>query len=368
MNNAVLAFEDGSVFRGKAFGAKKTAVGEVVFNTSMMGYEELLSSPSNYMNILTMTFVEVGCYGINEEDVESDSAKVSGLVVAQDCEVPSNWRCKMSLNDYLVKHGVPAISGIDTRAITRKLRDKGAMKACLSTEDISDADAIERAKQWQGFEGVDYVKDVSCKEAYRAEDKFAIKPFELGGVHIDSRERKTPLRKCVAIDFGANRSLLAGLAYNGFDVMVVPANTSAEEIEKLAPECVFLTDGAGDATALTYAHETVATLAKKYPTFAVGLGMQVLAYAFGGKTIKLPFGHHGGNHPVKNLAEDKVKITSQNNAFAVDAKSLEGSEMEITEVNHTDGSVAGIKHKSLNAWGVQYYPEVALLDKFYASL
>ena len=368
MNNAVLAFEDGSVFRGKAFGAKKTAVGEVVFNTSMMGYEELLSSPSNYMNILTMTFVEVGCYGINEEDVESDSAKVSGLVVAQDCEVPSNWRCKMSLNDYLVKHGVPAISGIDTRAITRKLRDNGAMKACISTEDISDEDAIARAKQWQGFVGVDYVKDVTCKEAYRAEDKFAIKPFELGGVHIDSKERKTPLRKCAAIDFGANRSLVASLAYNGFDVTVFPANTTAEEIEKFAPECVFLTDGAGDASALTYAQETVETLAKKYPTFAVGLGMQVLAYAFGGKTIKLPFGHHGGNHPVKNLAEDKVKITSQNNAFAVDAKSLEGSEMEITEVNHTDGSVAGIKHKSLNAWGVQYYPEVALLDKFYASL
>ena len=158
------------------------------------------------------------------------------------------------------------------------------------------------------------------------------------------------------------------MAYNGFDVTVVPANTTAEEVEKLAPECVLLTDGAGDASALTYAHKTVATLAEKYPMFAVGFGMQVLAYAFGGKAVKLPFGHHGGNHPVKNLAEDKVKITAQNNAFAVDAKSLEGTGLEVSELNHTDGSVAGIKHAKLNVWGVQYYPETALLDKFYASL
>ncbi len=374
MNTAVLAFEDGSVYRGKGFGAKATALGEVVFNTSMMGYQEALTDPSNYKNMLVMTFVEIGCYGINDEDNESDGIKASGLVVAQECEVPSNWRCKMSLNDYLVKNNVPAISGIDTRAIAKKLRLNGAMKACLSTEDISDEEAVNKAKQWQGIEGVDSVKDVTCKEAYSFENSGVdLTPFAIGGVHINNKPRKTPLKKCAVIDFGAPKSQLKSLAYSGFDATVFPATASAEDVLASGAQCLFLSSGAGDASALDYAHKTVAKLVEKLPTFAVGLGHQVLAIALGAKTLKLKFGHHGGNYPVKNIESGKTSITSQNNLFSVDAKSVEGTDLVITEVNLNDDAVAGLRHKSLPVFSIEYRPEAApgatgqeyVFDKFY---
>ncbi len=366
MNNAVLAFEDGSVYRGKAFGAKKTVCGDVVFNTSMIGYQELLTDPSNYKNIVNMTFVEVGCYGINDEDSESDGIKAAGLVVAQECVVPSNWRCTKTLQAFLEENGTPAISGIDTRAITKKLREKGTMKACLSTEEISDEDAVKLAQQWEGIEGVDSVKDVSCKNSYYIdESKQNIKPFEIGGVHIDSKPRKTPLVKCAVIDFGATRSLLNSLAFNGFDVTVFPATATAEEIDAFAPKCVFLSSGAGDASSLTYAHETVAKLIKKYPTFATGLGHLVLAHAMGAKTCKMKFGHHGVNYPVKNLDSDIVKITTQNISFAVEAKSVENSEAVVADVNVNDETIEGLKHQSLPVFSVSYLPDAQLWAKFY---
>ncbi|MBO5254268.1 MAG: glutamine-hydrolyzing carbamoyl-phosphate synthase small subunit [Opitutales bacterium] len=374
MNSAVLAFEDGSVYRGKAFGAKTTTLGEVVFNTSMMGYEEALTEPSNYKNILVMTFVEIGCYGINEEDVESDSVKASGLVVAQECDVPSNWRCKMSLNDFLVKNNIPAIIGIDTRAITKKLRLNGAVKACISTEDISDEEAVKRAKEWNGIDGVDSVKDVTCKKSYSFENSGVdVTPFAIGGVHINNKPRTMPLKKCAVIDFGIPKSQLKSLAYSGFDVTVFPASVSAEDILNSGAECLFLSSGAGDPSALDYAHKTVATLAKKLPTFGVGLGHQVLAIALGAKTLKLKIGHHGGNYPVKNLESGKTEITAQNNLYSVDAESVEGTDVVITEVNLNDETVAGIKHKSLPVFSIQYHPEPApgatgkeyVFDKFY---
>lgn len=364
--SAILAFEDGTIFKGKAFGAKKTVCGEAVFNTSVFGYEELLTDPSNYKNVLIMTFVEIGCYGINEEDGESDSIKAAGLVVAQECEVPSNWRSKMSLNDYLLKYDVPAIYGVDTRAIARYIGAKGTMKVCLSTEDISDEEAVKRAKEWEGTSGVDLVKDVSTKSAYYLdESKFDINPFKLGGVHINEKSRVAPLFKCAAIDFGASMSTLKSLAYNGFDITVFPASASAEEILKTSPDCLFLTSGAGDASALTYAHKTVAELVKTLPTLAVGLGHQVFAYAMGAKTFKMSVGHHGGNYPSKNVETDIAKITAQNHTYAVDAESVKGTELAITEVNLTDGTVEALKHKTLPAFSVQYSAGEAEFAQFY---
>ena len=360
MNSAVLAFEDGTVYRGKPFGAKKTVLGEAVFNTSMMAYQELLTDPSNYMNILVMTFVEIGCYGINGEDSESDSIKASGLVVAGDCEVPSNWRSRMSLGEYLEKNGIPGISGVDTRTITRKIRMNGSLKACLSTDDISDEEAVRLAKAWCGIDGSNFLKDISCPKAYHFDDSAEyIKPFELGGVHINTKPRTLPLFKCAAVDYGVKKSLLSSLAYSGFDVTVFPSGASAEEILEIAPQCVFLSSGAGDPSAAPEAAKTAAKLMEKLPVFGVGFGHQVITHALGAKTYKLKFGHHGGIYPVRNLETGKVKITSQNHSFAADAKSLENTGAIVTEINIEDNSVEGLRHKDLPVFSVQYHPESA---------
>ncbi len=360
MNSAVLAFEDGTVYRGKPFGAKKTVLGEAVFNTSMMAYQELLTDPSNYMNILVMTFVEIGCYGINGEDSESDSIKASGLVVAGDCEVPSNWRSRMSLGEYLEKNGIPGISGVDTRTITRKIRMNGSLKACLSTDDISDEEAVRLAKAWCGIDGSNFLKDISCPKAYHFDDSAEnIKPFELGGVHINTKPRTLPLFKCAAVDYGVKKSLLSSLAYSGFDVNVFPSGASAEEILEIAPQCVFLSSGAGDPSAAPEAAKTAAKLMEKLPVFGVGFGHQVITHALGAKTYRLKFGHHGGNYPVRNLETGKVKITSQNHSFAADAKSLENTGAIVTEINIEDNSVEGLRHKDLPVFSVQYHPESA---------
>ncbi len=360
MNSAVLAFEDGTVYRGKPFGAKKTVLGEAVFNTSMMAYQELLTDPSNYMNILVMTFVEIGCYGINGEDSESDSIKASGLVVAGDCEVPSNWRSRMSLGEYLEKNGIPGISGVDTRTITRKIRMNGSLKACLSTDDISDEEAVRLAKAWCGIDGSNFLKDISCPKAYHFDDSAEnIKPFELGGVHINTKPRTLPLFKCAAVDYGVKKSLLSSLAYSGFDVTVFPSGASAEEILEIAPQCVFLSSGTGDPSAAPEAAKTAAKLMEKLPVFGVGFGHQVITHALGAKTYRLKFGHHGGNYPVRNLETGKVKITSQNHSFAADAKSLENTGAIVTEINIEDNSVEGLRHKDLPVFSVQYHPESA---------
>lgn len=360
MNSAVLAFEDGTVYRGKPFGAKKTVLGEAVFNTSMMAYQELLTDPSNYMNILVMTFVEIGCYGINGEDSESDSIKASGLVVAGDCEVPSNWRSRMSLGEYLEKNGIPGISGVDTRTITRKIRMNGSLKACLSTDDISDEEAVRLAKAWCGIDGSNFLKDISCPKAYHFDDSAEnIKPFELGGVHINTKPRTLPLFKCAAVDYGVKKSLLSSLAYSGFDVNVFPSGASAEEILEIAPQCVFLSSGAGDPSAAPEAAKTAAKLMEKLPVFGVGFGHQVITHALGAKTYRLKFGHHGENYPVRNLETGKVKITSQNHSFAADAKSLENTGAIVTEINIEDNSVEGLRHKDLPVFSVQYHPESA---------
>lgn len=360
MKSAILAFEDGAVFRGKPFGAKKTVVGEAVFNTSMMGYQELLTDPSNFMNILVMTFTEIGCYGINPEDAESGGIKAAGLVVAQECEKPSNWRSSMGLGEYLEINSIPGISGVDTRTITRKIRIGGSLKACLSTEDISDEEAVRLAKSWSGIEGSNYLGETSCKSAYRIDDSAEkIKPFSLGGVHINTRGRTMPLLKCAAIDFGAKKSMLSSLAYSGFEVTVFPASVSAEEIAEFAPQCVFLSSGAGDPAAADGAVDMAKKLIKNYPVFGVGFGHQIIARAMGAKTYKLKFGHHGGNYPVRNLETGKVGITFQNHSFVADPNSIENAGGIVTEVNLEDGTVEGLRHKELPVFSIQYHPSAA---------
>lgn len=357
---AILALEDGSVFRGRAFGAKKTVVGEAVFNTSMTGYQEVLTDPSYFGQIVTMTAVEVGNYGVNKADEESDGIKVKGFVVREVSPIPSSWRSEQSLQEYLEKGGVPAISGVDTRAITKKLRSVGAMKACLSTEGISAEEAVAKARGWEGLVGVDYVKEVSCKAPYKFDvDGEILKPFAVEGTTLYNFKRTTPLFKCAAIDYGAKTSIFKRLAFHGFDVTVFPADTPAEKIVEFSPEAVFLSNGPGDPSAVHYAHECVSKLIRKYPTFGICLGHQIITHAIGAHTYKLKFGHRGGNQPVKNLETGIVSITSQNHGFAADAKSVENAGAIVTEINLNDNTVEGLRHKDLPVFSVQYHPEAA---------
>ncbi len=352
---AILALEDGSVFVGRAFGASKTVVGEVVFNTSMMGYQEVLTDPSYFGQIVAMTAVEVGNYGINSNDNESDSAKVSGFIVRDVSPLASSWRSEMTIQEFLEREGVPAISGIDTRAIVTKVRDNGVMKACLTTENISAEEAVEKAKNFSGIVGSDFVKELTCKQVYKFEADCT--PFTVEGTHLAGATRPEKLLKCAAIDFGAKKSLLIKLANSGFDITVFPATANVAEIEASSPDCVFLTNGAGDPSVADYAHKTVAELMKKYPVFGVDFGMQIIACAMGAKTYKMKVGHHGGNQPVRNLEAEIVSITSQNHLFAVDAQSLEAAGGVVTEINLNDNSVAGLRHKTLPVFGVQFIPD-----------
>ncbi len=357
---AVFALEDGSVFRGYAFGANKTVCGEAVFNTSMTGYQEVLTDPSYFGQIVTMTAVEIGNYGVNKADEESDGIKVRGFVVKNLSPITSSWRSEMSLGDYLLKNGIPGISGVDTRAITKKLRSAGAMKACLSTEDISDEEAVKRAKEWSGLVGVDYVKEVTCKKPFHFDtQKIDTKPFTVVGTSLYNFNPTTPKFKCAAIDFGAKLSIFKRLSFHGFDVTVFPAGSSAEEIMEFDPQAIFLSNGPGDPSAVTYAHKNVAKLIQKYPTFGICFGHQVITHAIGAKTYKLKFGHRGGNQPVKNLETGLVSITSQNHGFAADAKSIENAGGVVTEINLNDGTVEGLRHKDLPVFSVQYHPEAA---------
>lgn len=357
---AILALEDGSVFKGRAFGAKKTVVGEAVFNTSMTGYQEVLTDPSYFGQIVTMTAVEVGNYGVNKADEESDGIKVRGFVVREVSPIPSSWRSEQSIQEYLEKGGVPAISGVDTRAITKKLRSAGAMKACLSTEGISAEEAVAKACGWEGLVGIDYVREVTCKTPYKFDvDGEILKPFTVEGTTLYNFKRTAPLFKCAAIDYGAKTSIFKRLAFHGFDVTVFPADTPAEKIVEFSPDAVFLSNGPGDPSAVHYAHECVSKLIQKYPTFGICLGHQIITHAIGAHTYKLKFGHRGGNQPVKNLETGIVSITSQNHGFAADAKTVENAGAIVTEINLNDNTVEGLRHKDLPVFSVQYHPEAA---------
>jgi carbamoyl-phosphate synthase small subunit len=359
----IIALEDGSVFRGRGFGAAAVkAVGEAVFNTSMTGYQEILTDPSYFGQIVTMTAPQIGNYGVNPEDVESDGPKVTGFVVHDLSPVVSNWRATESLHEYLLRHGIPGVTGVDTRAIAKKLRVKGVQKACIATEDISDEEAVRRAREWKGLEGVDYVKEVSCKKAYEYDPATTPggKAFEIKGTRIADYPRTDVKRKkCVAYDLGLKYNTIRKLWRIGFDVTVVPASTPASEVRKLNPDGIFLSNGPGDPAPLTYVHEAVRDLMKDYPVFGICMGNHMITHAIGASTFKLKFGHRGANHPVKNLENGHVYITSQNHGFAAKPEDIKAHGGIVTEINLNDGTVSGIRIKDKPVFSVQYHPEAS---------
>ena len=362
IRRGLIAFEDGTVFRGRAFGAVATKVGEACFNTSMTGYQEILTDPSYFSQIVTMTAVQIGNYGICPDDMESDGPKVKGFIVRELSPVASNWRSNMSIQDYLEEAGIPGIEGVDTRAITKKLRVSGALKACITSEEITEEEAIKRAKEFGGLIGVDFVKEVSAKESYRWDPEMKqSSPFTVVGTDLRLNDDKSekPRFKVAALDFGGKHSIYRKLQHHGFDVHVFPARTEAAEIKAFKPDGVFLSNGPGDPGAVDYAHATVKELIEDYPTFGICLGHQIITHALGAKTFKLKFGHRGGNQPVKNLETGKVSITAQNHGFASTREELEKVGAIVTDINLNDHTVEGLRLKDKPVFSVQYHPEAA---------
>jgi carbamoyl-phosphate synthase small subunit len=363
---AILALEDGSVFHGEGFGASASACGEVCFNTSMTGYQEILTDPSYKGQIVTMTYPLIGNYGVNLQDVESWRPHVAGFVIRELSPVVSNWRSDFSLAEYLEQNGIPGIHGIDTRALTKKIRVRGALNGFISTEEISDEQAISQAKNWPGLEGVDYVKEVTHKEAFRwDENDQQSAAFDLirGVKGGDARNTRKPMPSAdipiVAFDYGMKYNILRRLRQQGFAVQVLPATATAADALKHKPAGIFLSNGPGDPAALDYIVREVKTLTESgTPIFGICLGHQILGQALGGKTFKLKFGHRGGNQPVKDLESGKVEITSQNHGFAVDGQSLP-SDVAVTRVNLNDQTVEGMRHKTKPIFCVQYHPEAS---------
>jgi len=360
---AILALEDGTVFHGKGFGSKTTACGEICFNTSMTGYQEILTDPSYKGQIVTMTYPQIGNYGVNIEDVESYQPHVSGFVVRELSPLVSNWRSTGSLDDYLIKHRIPGIQGIDTRALTKKLRVKGALNGLISTEDITEDEAIKQASEWHGMEGTDYAKVVTHEKAFawdesdQSNEEFRLPQgaeSELPPTALPSAE--IPV---VVYDFGVKYNILRCLRRHGFAIHVIPATTTAKEALSYKPACLFLSNGPGDPASMDYAVKNVKELVDHgLPTFGICLGHQILGQALGAKTFKLKFGHRGANQPVKDLETDRIEITSQNHGFAVDQESLP-EDVVAHRINLNDKTVEGLKHRSKPLFSVQYHPEAS---------
>ncbi|MEX2044633.1 MAG: glutamine-hydrolyzing carbamoyl-phosphate synthase small subunit, partial [Opitutus sp.] len=322
----------------------------------------IVTDPSYFGQIVTMTAVQIGNYGVNDEDTEAAAPKCTGFVVRELSPVVSNWRSRMSLGDYLRNHGIPGISEVDTRALTKKLRVDGAMKCCLSTLPISDAEAVRRAKSWRDMAGADYVKDVTTREpfAWRAEDPANFNlPYLPAGTTMNAPGIPERKFRVAAFDFGAKYSIYRKLVNHGFEVQVFPATATAAGVREHNPDAVFLSNGPGDPAALPYIHKTVTNLLPDFPMFGICLGHQMLTHALGGSTFKLKFGHRGGNQPVKNLETGRVSITAQNHGFATDPKSIESRGAKVTEINLNDGTVEGLRHTTLPVFSVQYHPEAA---------
>ena len=356
---AILALEDGRLFEGRAFGASGTTTGEICFNTSMTGYQEVITDPSYRGQIVAMTYPQIGNYGVTPEDAESAGPHVRGFVIGELSPVASNWRSRQSLGDYFTEHGVLGIEHIDTRALTKHLRSLGAMRACLTTELSSEA-AIAAARASPSMEGMDYVQEVSTPENYTWEAdsrRFALSNATTG--HLENYLELPPVKhRIVAFDFGIKWNILRRLRQAGFEVEVLNSRTPAAEVLARNPDGIFLSNGPGDPAALGYIHEEIKKLIGKKPVFGICLGNQILGHVFGGTTYKLKFGHRGGNQPVKDLRSGRISITSQNHGFAVCPDSLP-SNVEVTHVNLNDDTVEGIRHKDMPVFSVQYHPEAA---------
>ena len=356
MVKAILALEDGTIFQGESFGAAGEKTGEVVFNTSLTGYQEILTDPSYKGQIVTMTYPLIGNYGVNEEDIESPKPQVEAFIVRENSPIASNFRSKSTLHDYLKKHNIVGIEGIDTRMLTRKIRIKGALKGIISTVDFNEASLIEKAKSCAGVEGVDLVKVVTCKKDYVWNET----TYAAMTTDETSMVREKPISKLpyhiVAYDFGVKFNILRNFQLLGCKVTVVPAKTSAADVLKMKPDGIFLSNGPADPVAVTYAIENVRLLLDKKPVFGICLGHQIMSLALGAKTYKLKFGHHGGNQPVIDLKTRKVDITAQNHGFAVDVATLP-KDVEITHLNLNDQTCEGFRHKKLPVFSVQYHPE-----------
>lgn len=356
MRKAILALADGTVFEGTSFGSQGEASGEVVFNTSLTGYQEVLTDPSYKGQIVAMTYSQQGNYGINEEDVESTRPWIEGFIVKEACLYPSNWRSRESLMGYLIRHHIVGISGIDTRALTRIIREKGAMEAVISSVDMDAESLVNKARRSRGLVGRDLVKEVTCQAPYRWDQ--GLWSLEKNSYTRALKEPGVKRYRVVAYDFGIKRNILRNLSAAGCDVAVVPASTRAQDVLATSPDGIFLSNGPGDPDAVTYAKENIAGLVGKKPIFGICLGHQILSLALGGRTFKLKFGHRGANQPVQDLTTKKVEITAQNHGFSVDLESLKGV-AELTHINLNDGTVEGIAHKTLPLFSVQYHPEAS---------
>ncbi|MDE0866110.1 MAG: glutamine-hydrolyzing carbamoyl-phosphate synthase small subunit [Rubripirellula sp.] len=355
MRPAKLALEDGSIFPGYSFGAEGEVTGEVVFNTAMTGYQEILTDPSYRGQIVTMTYPEIGNYGVNSVDIENAVPSLSGFIVREVSRIFSNYRAEGDLSSYLKCHNLPGLAGIDTRALVRRIRTAGAMRGILSTVDLDDASLVNKASTAPGLEGRDLVQEVISSEIVSWEEK--LDDWTAREIGVDVNLPQTG-RHVVCIDFGMKWNIPRHFASRGNRVTIVPGTTSVDEILALEPDGIFLSNGPGDPEPLEYAHKSIAALISRKPIFGICLGHQLLSLACGAKTFKLKFGHRGVNQPVLDLETGKIEITTQNHGFAVEEESLPDC-LEVTHRNLNDDTIAGIRHRGEQAFGIQYHPEAA---------
>ncbi len=352
-----LLLEDGTIYRGRGFGHRGTVLGEAVFQTSMVGYQEVLTDPSYAGQVVTMTYPHMGNYGVNPGDVESRKPHLQGFLVREASDVPSNWRARGTLESYLKEHGVVALKEIDTRAVTRSIRSHGALKALLTNEDLHETEAAERLRDYPGIDGVDLTARVTCEKSYAFRFDWGDEPLSFLKALAPERKASRTLH-VVAVDFGLKENILRNLLLRGCTVTVLPAYSPVRDLVALEPDGVFLSNGPGNPEMARGALPLVRYAAEHFPTFGICFGHQLLALAFEGKTFKLPFGHRGVNHPVKNLATGRVEVTSQNHGYAVDRGGIPPDFHE-THVSLNDGTLEGLRHTSLPVFSVQYHPEAS---------